>query len=78
MAKTIALADLTLRVNRMLELSDADRGRERLALAILLEGILLDAGVYAGFNYLPSEFAEPGVLREHYDGSRRVYYPPKV
>lgn len=86
--KTVAIADVVAKVNRMIEVSPDDHKQGRYALATLLESVLLDTDNYAGYNYLTSEFKKDGEagiwdnlpnppssqLRVGYDDSRRVYF----
>lgn len=48
--KTLPVTDLVRRINYMLASSDDDRSAGREALAILLEGVLMDTDNYQGFR----------------------------
>ena len=80
---TVSIAALVERVNTHLA---AERGTPaaRAALMVLLDGVLMDADQYRGFNYLPDQFKTvelPGgtrrELRDDYDSTRVFYYPPR-
>lgn len=71
--QTLPVDILKNRVNRMLA---AEGGTEdgRKALAVLIEGVLMDTGNYKGFGYLPAEWEKDGTgLRDGYDDTRRRY-----
>ncbi len=79
--KTIAVNTLREWANTYLAAPDsfhrtetrAECRAQRLGVASLLETALHAAGQYKGFRYLDTELAEPGVLREDYDDTRRQY-----
>lgn len=52
MKKTVKIDDVITRINDMILHSPDDRTESRVALAILAEGILMDADRYRGFCYL--------------------------
>lgn len=78
--KTIELAELKDKVNYHLALKDdsVSTYESRLAMATLLESMLMRANAYKGFKYRAGAYdwtnpSEP-VLREGYDETRRIYY----
>ena len=54
--KTIKVADVVARANRMLEVTPDEWVGERHGIAALLEWILMETGQYAGFKYQRSQF----------------------
>jgi len=65
--KTVQVADLRAKVNRMLADSAADAAGGRVALAVMLESVLLDTGNYKGFRFTDGNAGNT-------DGSRRFYF----
>ena len=78
--KTIPVAEVVRRGNHMLAESVPGAREGRIAIAILLEDVLMATGNYKGFQYLASEYlpaaeqTDGNVLRPDYDDSRRRYY----
>lgn len=78
--KTIKVADVVARANRMLEVTPDDWVGERQGIAALLDWILMETDQYAGYQYQRSQFlpAEEqtldNVLIPGYDDSRRRYH----
>lgn len=70
--KTVAVADLKDRVNKILAHAPTTR-QNRIAVASLLEGVLMDTGNYKGFQYLHTELDLNGQLRPKHDDTRRRY-----
>lgn len=72
--KTVDVVDILCRVNNLLTNHKGDPAF-RLGAASVLENILHEAGVYAGYGYPGSagKFGEPG-----FDESRRYYYVHKA
>lgn len=70
--KTVPVEFIKDRVNVMLASPFTTPG-QRAGACEVLEAVLFETGNYKGFAYLPSEFAEPGVLRLNYDTTRRKY-----
>jgi hypothetical protein len=52
MRNTVKICDLKKHANDMLRNSDDSKKEGRIAIALLLEKILMDAGAYHGFGYL--------------------------
>ncbi len=57
--KTIKVTELVDAANHILEYSDDDLVADRRAVAHLTLKLLMDAGAYKGFNYLPSAGLTP-------------------
>ncbi len=78
--KTVDVASLVEDVNRMLAAEGSTRDG-RVALAVLIESVLMRTGNYRGFGYLGAEFEQKADgstgLRREYDDTRRHYYPPR-
>ena len=74
MRKTFRVEGFIVKVNTMIAATNDDMAAERLALATVLESVLLETGNYHGFNYLLTEWTEEGTLRPDADRSRRRYY----
>ena len=71
--KTIAISDITTRINAMIEASPEDHIQGRQALAVLLETLLMETGNYRGFHYLASATRDADGIRA-IDDSRRCYF----
>lgn len=85
--KTIHIRDLIDSVNNMLEKSTTSP-EARMSICILLENVLHENGVYAGYNYLTATYVpqghDPGILvdadgnrifdRNFCDETRRFYH----
>ena len=77
--KTYPVASLVSDANTMLAAPGSTRDG-RIAIAILVERVLMDTGNYKGFQYLASEFlpaaeqTDTNVLRDGYDDTRRRYF----
>lgn len=69
--KTVEIAKVKSQVNMMLRDSVDEVLEGRIALAILLEHILMDAGCYRGFGYQTGVVVNGNVIG---DESRRIYY----
>lgn len=72
--KTITVADLVAKTNRMIAASKENIPHDtegRLALCTLIESVLHDTGNYRGFQYLDGHEA---VIAGDYDGSARRYH----
>lgn len=67
MRKTITVDSLKSRVNHMLAESVPEVKEGRIALHVLLEGVLMDTGNYHGFRYTDGNNGET-------DDTRRTYY----
>jgi hypothetical protein len=52
MKKTVKIDEVITKINDMILHSPDDRAESRVALAVLAEGILMDADRYRGFCYL--------------------------
>jgi len=74
MRKTFRVEGFIVKVNTMIAATNDDMAAERLALATVLESVLIETGNYHGFNYLRSEWTEEGTLKPGADLSRRRYY----
>lgn len=68
--KTVSLADLTKRVNHVLSATADDMTSDRIAVSVLLESVLMDAGNYHGFQFTDGEHGR-------LDDTRRAYYMPR-
>lgn len=83
--KTITVEAVKDLANNMLKFSDEDKAEGRVAVALLLERVLMNTGNYVGFTYLASEYAPTAApeserdpdappLRLGYDDTRRRYH----
>jgi len=65
--KTIRVSDLTAKINKMIAATPDNFTAERLALATLLESVLMDTGNYHGYRHTDG-------ARGTLDDTRRSYY----
>lgn len=77
--KTVRIADVVRTANVMLA-APGSTTDGRIAVAVLLERVLMDCNAYKGFRYLDSEYlpasdqTPSSVLRAGYDDTRRAYF----
>ena len=77
--KTIRIADLIHEANVMLA-ADGSTPDGRIAIAVLVERLLMDANAYRGYGYQRSQYlpaaeqTADNVMRPDYDETRRVYF----
>lgn len=84
MRKTIKIVDLIAVANRVLRYSTNGCKGDRQGVALMIERVLIEADVYAGYGYLTQDQippgCEPGIVTdsegncEFPDLTRRIYY----
>jgi hypothetical protein len=73
--KTIAIADIVERANKVFRESEDSYTQGRRYTQAFVENILIDTGNYNGFNYLAKREVEPGkTYGIAWDDNRPVFY----